>query len=88
MLDPDPVKCRGHYQHIEWGNDGKPLAFGGMQVDWTNHGSSVTYFNWTDNCLTVSEGNHNKCNISPPTPAQEAEIRVEAKRVRGLFLLD
>ena len=88
MPDPDPAQCRGHYQHIEWGNDGKPLAFGGMQVDWINHGSSVTYFNWRDNCLSVSEGNHNKCNIPPPTAIQEAEIRAEAKRVREWFFLD
>lgn len=84
--DPDPAQCRGHYQHIDWGDDGHPLTFGGMRVDWINHGSSVTYFNWKAHCRKVVAGNYGDCNIPPPTPAQEAEIRAEAKRVRGWFL--
>ena len=83
---PDPAQCRGRYQRIEWGNDGKPLAFGGMRVNWINHGSSVTYFDWKADCRSVAAGNHGACNLPAPTPAQQAEIRAEAKRVRGWFL--
>lgn len=85
MPDPDPGQCRGHYRRIEWGNDGKPITFGGMLVEWINHGSSITYFNWNARCDSVVAGNFSECNIPPPTAVQEAEIKADARRVREWF---
>ena len=84
--DPDPTLCCSHHRHIEWGNDGKPLTFGGMRVESTNRGSSVTYFNWNSGCRSVVAGNTSECNTPAPTPTREDEFRSEATRVRKWFL--
>ena len=81
MPDPDPAVCSYDQQNIEWGSDGKPISFGGMRT-----GDHLTYFRWADNCQSVTIGNNSNCNVPAPTPAQEAEIRAEAKKVREWFL--
>lgn len=85
MPDPDPSQCRGHYRRIEWDNAGRPLSYGGMLVEWVNHGSSITYMNWGANCSVLEGGNHSRCNTPAPGVSLEAEIRADARRVRTWF---
>ncbi len=87
MPDPDPAQCRGHYRRIEWDDAGQPQSYGGMLVEWVNHGSSITYSNWQANCTALVSGNYSRCNSPPPGIALEVEIRGDARRVRAWFPL-
>ena len=82
---PDPNQCVGHVDDLEWGAKGELLMYSGMRVDWVNHGSRVTYFDWNTFCEKIDSTSFQKCNAAPATAAKIAEVRAQAQKVRAWF---
>ncbi|MDR0787002.1 MAG: hypothetical protein LBG44_03955 [Gemmatimonadota bacterium] len=76
-VDGEPIsytqdRGNGQYRKIEWGDDGRPTYFDGPRLN--------TALPWNRFCSSTG-----RCDTPEPSAELEADVRADARRVRGWF---